>query len=208
MTKRNMTLKGFIAKTHTKAAANAAGFLGQYREWLETGEVAELTSPILAKLDAKELLPTPALKEITSVVFAHMMAQESVKAEKSVAKSREEKPKTEKRVVATVYTAKGEIAVDSEGNEIVQGFDMVQDAERWADRRLVESSPDCICKIVQTTVKDRNGQAMVSEVTREEAFGRIYKGRKMASHKKTGVSMSRLGFGVKAKNDRFHFSHG
>ena len=208
MTTRRMTVRGFIAKTQTKAAANAAGFLGQYREWLETGEVAELTSPILAKLDSRELLPTPALKEITSVVFAHMMAQESVKAEESIAKAREAKPKTEKRVVATVYTARGEIAVDAQGKELQQGFDLGQDAERWADRRLVESAPDCICKIVHTTVKDRNGNPMVAEVTREEAYSRLYKGRKMASHKKVGVSMSRLGFGVKAKNDRFYFSRG
>jgi len=208
MNTRKMSLKGFLAKTQSKAAANAIGFLSQYREWLETGEVAHITSPILAKLDAKEILPTPALKEITTVVFAHMMAQETVKAEKSVAKSLAEKPKVEKRVVATVYTAKGEIALDSEGKEIQAGFDMGQDAERWADRRLVESMPGCICKVVHTSVKDRNGAPMVTLVTREEAFARVYKGKKLAAHKKTGVSMSRLGFGVKAKNDRFHFSHG
>ena len=206
MAQRRMSLKGFIAKTQQKAAHNAAGFLAQYREWLETGEVASLTSPILAKLDAKEILPTPALSEITGVVFAHMMAQESIKAEASLKKSNE--PKEEKPVVATVYTAKGEIAVDNEGKDLQKGFALVQEGERWLDLRLVEAGPDYVGTVIQTRVKDRNGATMAIEVTREEAFARVYKDRKLASHKKTGVSMSKLGFGVRAKNDRFHFSHG
>jgi hypothetical protein len=200
-----MTIKGFLAKTQTKAANSAGAFLSQYRDWLETGELAQFTSPILAKMDAKEILPTPALKEITGVVFAHMMAGESLKADKSVAKSNE--PKEEKPCEATLYTLKGEVAVDSEGKPIQQGFHLSQQAERWLDRRLVEN-PTCTGKIVHTKVKDRMGNCQVTEVTREAAFGRVYKERGMAAHKKTGVSMSKLGFGVKAKNDRFHFSHG
>lgn len=187
-----MSLKGFIKKA--SAAKSAIGFIAQYREYMLSGDLAPITSPILSKLDNHELLPTPALKEITDVAFAHMMAQESVKIQESLEKAN--KPKTKKAVTATLYSPKG--------NELIsKGFNLSQEGERWLDQRLIESAPGCVGKIVHSRVKE-----LTVEVSREEAFARVYKERKMASHKKIGVSMSRLGFGVKAKNDRFHFSHG
>jgi hypothetical protein len=197
---KTMTLKGFLAKTRTKAAISAGGFLAQYREFLTTGEIAQFTSPILAKLDNKELLPTPALNEITSVVFAHMMAQESVRAEESL-KVKASAPKVDAAYLASIKDGKGNILLE-------KGFKLPQDAERWIDLRLIENGADVLAEMVSSKVKDRDGNSFRVTITREEAFGRLYRERKMASHKKTGVSMSKLGFGVKAKNDRFHFSHG
>lgn len=192
MSERKMTLKGFIKKA--SAAKSAIGFISQYREYMLTGELAPLTEPILVKLDNHELLPTPALKDITDVVFAHMLAQESLKAQESLEKV--SSPRSPKAVTATLLSPKGN-ELDS------KGFDLSQEAERWLDRRLVESAPGCSGKILHSKVKE-----LTVEVSREDAFSRVYKERKMASHKKTGVSMSKLGFGVKVKNDRFHFSHG
>jgi len=200
-----MSMKSFLSKTKTKAANSAGAFLKAHRDFLESGELAALTSPILAKVDSHETLPTPALKEITSVVFAHMMAASLDQAEKALVKAAE--PKVEKPYEATIRDSKG-VAVDDDGNLLVKGFERHQDAEGWIHRRLIESSPDCKGEIAATKTLDSKGHALMTYVTREESFARLYAEKKMASHKKTGVSMSKLGFGVKAKNDRFHFSHG
>lgn len=203
---RNMSAKGFLAKTKTKAAASAAAFIATYRDWLLTGEVAKVTSPILLKFDNRELLPTPALNEITNAVFSHMMALESAKADASLIKA--ETPKEAKNYVATIYNLKDEVQtrINAKGEEedLVKDFDLPQNAQRWVDRRLTEGSAglDWYGGIAHTK------SDWIERIEREDSFARILKQPKGPSLKPQKRSTPRLSFGVKAKNDTCHFSHG
>lgn len=200
-----MTPKQFLRKSQSKAANSALAFLAEYRDFLTTGEVASVTSPILARLDTGELLPTPALTEIKSVVFAHMMAADLHKAETAMLKAAE--PKEDKPYMACIYTAKSEVVIDSDDKELIKGFATGQEAEGWVFRRLIEN-PGCRGEVAATKTLDNHGLAMVTHITREQAFARVYKERGMAAHKKTGVNMSKLGFGVKCKDTHVRFSSG
>ena len=204
MTERKMTPKGFLHKATTKAANNATAFLAAHRQWLETGELAPLTSPILRKLDERDMMPTPALEEIKNVVLCHFLAQETKKAEDQMAKASE--PKVQKAYIATIYDAKGNVATvlteEKEEKELRQSFDMAQDAERWCDRRLFDGAPDW-----HGTVESTKGLPPI-HVLREDAIARILKQPKGPAVHTKGVSTKKLGFGVKAKGDHFHFSKG
>lgn len=204
MTERKMTPKGFLHKATTKAANNATAFLAAHRAWLETGELAPLTSPILRKLDEKDVMPTPALEEIKNVVLCHFLAQETKKAEDQMAKANE--PKVQKAYLATIFDSKGNVATylneEKEEKELRQSFDMAQDAERWCDRRLFDGAPDWHGTVVST-----KGLPPI-HVLREDAIARILKKPKGPAVHTKGVSTKKLGFGVKAKGDHFHFSKG
>lgn len=204
MSERKMTPKGFLHKATTKAANNATAFLAAHRAWLETGEPADLTSPILRKLDDKALMPTPALEEIKNAVLCHFLAQETKKAEEAMAKANE--PKVQKAYEATIFDANGNVAtyVNAEGEtkELRQSFDLSQEAERWCDRRLFDGAPDWHGEVHST-----KGLPPI-HVLREDAIARILKKPKGPAVHTKGVSTKRLGFGVKAKGDHFHFSKG
>lgn len=204
MTERKMTPKGFLHKTTTKAAASASAFLATYREYLTTGEVAEVTSPIIAKLDAGLILPTPCLQEVKNAVFAHMLELDSRKAEKSLEKA--QTAREPKAHVAMVFDETGTIAtrINSKGEEedLIKEFDMPQDAMRWIDRRLVESAPRSYA------VMDHTKTDQETIVSRDSAFERVFRGNKGAVCKPQKKSTPRLKFGVKASQDRAHFSHG
>src|SRR5277367_643076 len=143
MSDRKMTAKGFLAKTNTKAANSAGAFLAQYREWLTTGELADMASPILRKMDDKELMPTPALKLIAHAVMAHIIAVDQNKAEVAIEKAAE--PSKPKPWMAQIQNAEGEVCTklntDGEEEELVKGFEHPQEADRWVDRRLFEGKP-------------------------------------------------------------------
>lgn len=201
---RVMTPKGFLHKATTKAANNATAFIAAHRAWLETGELSDLTSPILRKLDDKAVMPTPALEEIKNAVLFHFLAQETKKAEDAMAKANE--PKAQKAYVAAIYDAKGNIVTyindDGEEKEMIQSFDMSQDGERWCDRRLFDGAPDWHGEVVST-----KGLPPI-HVLREDSIARILKKPKGPAVHTKGVSTKKLGFGVKAKGDHFHFSKG
>lgn len=209
---RVMTPKGFLHKTTTKAAASATAFLSQYREWLTTGEVAIVTAPILAKLDSKELMPTPALSEIINAVYTHMVVSEIRKGEEAMAK-REAGPQSKpKNWIATVYDKNGNVATrvnpKGEVEELTKSFDMGQDADRWADRRLVEGEPDCIAVIQHATILNRHGEPLSQTVLRGDAMARAFKVAGGPVMRKTGGTTSSLSFRPKAHNDVSKFSHG
>lgn len=197
-----MTPKGFLAKVKTKAANAPLAFLEAHREFLITGQLALETMPILVCLERKEVLPTPALKEITSIVFSHMMAENLIKAQESLdrASNPSSNPREDKAYTVTIFTADGKVAQHDE-TDLIKGFDMSQVAERWTDLRLIEN-PGSRAEIAW------KGSTTLTLVARDDAFARVFKTRPMASHKRTGVSMAKLGFGVKASQTRSHFSHG
>ena len=198
---RKMTPKGFLAKTQTKAAKSAIGFLTQYREYLTTGEVAEQTSPIIAKLDAGEILPTPALKEVQNAVMMHIIKADEKKLEQPAATSG---GGTRKAWRATVFDASGNVMTrikeNGEEEELVKGFDLSSDADRWCDRRLFEGTHGWYAEVEHTAMNVK------TRIERGDAMARILKKPKGPTVQVKGKSTKTLGFGVKAKQTRVTFS--
>lgn len=220
---RVMTPKGFLHKTTTKAAASASAFLAQYREWLTTGEVAIATMPILTKLDqdkaaalaAKqdtESLAKASLDLIINAVHTHMLMVEIRKGEEAMAR-REAGPQSKpKNWIATIYDAKGNVATrinpKGEVEELTKSFDLGQEADRWADRRLVEGEPDCIAVVQHATILNRHGEPLSTTILRGDAMARAFAATKGPVMRKTGGTTSSLSFRPKAHNDVSKFSHG
>lgn len=212
-TKHSMSAKGFLHRASGKAANAALGFIAAHRAWLETGELSAVTSPILAKIDSKELLPTPGLDAIKKVVFDHMITQESKKAAASLDRSANpSEHRSSKPVEATVYNVKGEIVSvlnekTDEYVDLVKNFDRFQDAKGWCDLRLIDCEPGCHAEVKHSKLIVK-GAPLTEIITREDAFARIFKKGKSPLCKVTGVSTSKLSFGQKCKNDHFNFSKG
>ncbi len=202
---RKMTPKGFLHKTTTKAANSAIAFLAQYREFLTTGELADKTSPILAKVDAGELLPTPALKEIQYAVMTHIIEADTAKAEAVVEPTA--KGQTRKPWRTTVYNVEGVVQtrINAKGEEedLIKGFDLSQDADRWADRRLFEGTHGWYAVVEHTIIPN-----ISTHIQRGDAMARILKQPKGPTVAVKGKSTKTLGFGVKAKESRASFSRG
>lgn len=199
---RKMTPKGFLHKTTTKAAHSAIAFLAQYRAYLTTGELAERTSPILAKVDAGELLPTPALKEIQYAVMTHIIEADTAKAEKVAEPGA---TGTRKPWRTTIYNVDGVVQtrINAKGEEedLIKGFDLGQDADRWADRRLFEGTHGWYAIVEHTIIAN-----VSSRIERGDAMARILKQPKGPTVAAKGKSTKTLGFGVKAKQTRVTFS--
>jgi hypothetical protein len=209
---RKMTVKGFLHKAGTKAAASAIAFLAAHRAWLETGELAEVTSPILRLLDEKQIMPTPALDEIKRVVLAHHLQVESEKAEAKLVEAADPSSHPTKPWVATIYDAKGNVVqVENTKGEVVDlemSFAFCHEADRWTDRRLFEGAPDWFGVVQSRILMRADGTPISTTVMRDDAIARILKKPKSPLVKKTGVNDNRLSFGVKVQQTRSHFSHG
>lgn len=204
MSDRKMTPKGFLHKTTTKAANSAAAFLATYREWLQTGELAKLTNPILVKLDAGTLLPTPALHEVKAAVLAHIFESDKQKVEQAIEAAQE--PKKTKPWIVEILDAKDHICtrVNAQGEveDLVKSFDLSQDADRWADRRLFEGASDWYAKVSHATIN------VVTFIQRNDAIARVLKQPKGPAIHQKAVTTKTLGFGVKAHQTRASFSRG
>lgn len=201
---RKMSAKGFLHKANLKAGNSASAFLLAHREWLTTGEIASITTPILARVDAKEIMPTPALQEIKNAVFNHMIASEIRKAEKAIEKAQE--PGATKDHVAVILDENGKIAtrINAQGNEydLVKSFDMPQEAMRWIVLRLIEAAPRSYATL------DHVKTVQQETISRDDAFAIEFKAKRgpiMKAHSKT---TDKLGFGVKASQDHASFSRG
>lgn len=201
---RKMTPKGFLAKTQTKAANSAIAFLAQYREYLTTGEIKDRTSPIIAKVDAGELLPTPALREIQYAVMEHIIKADENKLNQQLAGGGGGGG-TRKSWRCTVYDAAGNVMTrtktDGEEEELIKGFDLSSDADRWADRRLFEGTHGWYAEVEHTVIPN-----VKSRIERGDAMARILKKPKGPTVQVKGKSTKTLGFGVKAKQTRVTFS--
>jgi len=208
MAERKMTPKGFLHKANGKVSAEA--FLKQHREWLLTGELAQVTSPILAKLDAKESMPTATLEQIKSAVLSHHLAVEITKAETAMEKASE--PKTSKAYLVTIRDAEGNVCtrVNDKGEtvDLRQSFDLGSDAEGWADRRLFDGFSDWFGTIEMTKMFRADGTPITNVVLRQDAIARILKVKKGSVMKSKPKSTNALGFGVKAQQSVAKFSHG
>lgn len=200
---RKMSPKGFLAKTQTKAANSAIAFLTQYRAYLTTGELKDKTSPIIAKVDAGELLPTPALREIQYAVMTHIIESDSAKADQ--ASTQGAAKGTRKPWKASIYDAAGvlQTKVNAKGEEedLVQGFDLGQRANEWADRRLFEGTHGWYAIVEHTVIAN-----VSSRIERGDSMARILRQPKGPAIHQKGKSTKTLGFGVKAKQTRVTFS--
>lgn len=196
MSQRNISIENFIKKA-TKTAG-AEGFLSQYREYLKTGEVAAIATPILAKIDSGNLNATSGLEEITNAVFAHMMVRNIKKVEQKVAKANQHSSK--KSVLAKIRSHRG-------GDITEEYFDLHQEAERWVDNRLYEGYPGSYGEIIHTKILIK-GKPQTTTISREESIGRILRKPKGAASKRVGAATGSLGFGVKTKTSHSHFSRG
>lgn len=198
MAQRKMSAKGFLKKiTHAKSAE---GFLAQYREYLLTGELLSITTPIVTKIDSGELLPAPALDELATAVYSHILAVEKQAFEASLNKETSSEKASEKPVLGIIF--------DSKGDEVEsKSFNLGQDAMRWVDRHLVAQSPDCIGKVIHTKVLIK-GLPMEETVTREDAYFRLYPRKKTPFMKRSPTSVSSLTGRMKVNQTRSSFSHG
>lgn len=207
--KKPLSIKSWLFKSGTKAAASASAFLQAHRSFLESGELAPITGEILAKVDAGELMPTPALELVRNAVLAHHIQVCAKQAEKQMiaASENETEGKSTKPWHVCLYTAKGDVCqkLNEKGKlvDIDQSFDLQQRASEWADRRLTsDCAADCFAVI---THQPTSLEVVVLYV---DAMGRVFPKQKNAATKKVGTRDGKLSFGVSCKQDHAHFSHG
>ncbi len=231
---RVMSAKGFLHKSNS-AKVSASAFLLAHREWLTTGDLGNVTTPILVKLETDkaeliaakkdtEIVAAVALEEIRVVVLNHMLVKSITEAEDKLKEQAERvargesptpsKPRVPKSWEASIYNAKGEMqfrANSSTGEleELSKGFDSSSDADGWVDRRLFEGASDWYSEIVSTKIiSQKTGLALKQTILRDDAIARILRKPKGAAMHKSAKSTNSLGFGVKAKQDRASFSRG
>jgi hypothetical protein len=203
---RAMSPKGFLAKTQTKAANSAIAFLAQYREYMMTGELSSKLSPIVAKVDGGELLPTPALKEIQYAVMTHIIEADTARMEQSQ-HTVGTRTGTRNPWRAVILNEAGEVQTrvkeDGEEEDLIKGFDLVSDADRWVDRRLFEGASDWHGEVDHTVIPNIH-----TRCERQDSIARMLKQLKGPTVAHKGKSTKTLGFGVKAKETRVSFSRG
>jgi hypothetical protein len=196
MTTRNMTAKGFFKKSESKAAASVEAFLAAHKEWLLNGEASYCTAPVVARLDAGELLPTPALQAIREAVMGHLMLIDMLGATDRKEEAEEKKsaaPKTPKPFIAYI--------LDEYKNVMLKkGFDLPQRASEWVDRRLVENGSECSGEVAH---KGKPWEA----ITREESLARILGTRKSSQVCKS-MGSSDGNWRMACKPSKAIFSHG
>lgn len=210
-TEKPMTAKRFLRLLG--GAKSAIGFIAAHREYLVTGELADITSPIVAKVDEKAIMPTPALQEIQAVVWAHCMAVDMAKAEASILKSSTSSGSTkeplpfEARIIDTAGNIQFRTTANGEEKELRQTFNMPQDAERWVHRQLFDGAPDWTGEITWALCPEKLVDFKVRKIARETAIQvTLRKGPGPVMHK-TGATGG-LSSKMKCKPFTAKFSHG
>ena len=216
MADRKMTEKGFLHKAKGKVSATA--FIAQHREWLVTGTLAPLTTPVLAKLDSGEIYPTQALGDLCQAVMGHMVARHIFEGENKIDKAPAStgtgtgtRTGTSKPYTATVYDESGNIQCvltrDTEDAEkdLVSYFDCHHKAQGWCDRRLDQGGPGWYATIVDNATGN-----VIERIDRDASLHRLYSKRPGSgvATKKVATASGGLSWRMKAKGDHFHFSKG
>jgi hypothetical protein len=202
-----MTAKGFLNKAN-KTNLSAQGFLEQYRDYMTKGELAYVLSPIVAKVDSGELLPTPARVAIANATMYHVIAADTIKAEKAIEdQNNPQSSAAKKNWTATIFDSKDVIQVRMKANgeeeELVKGFEVSGDADKWVDRRLALDGASDWYGVIQHT--HSNVRVII---TRDDANARFYKMTKGPSMKPQSKSTGKLSFGAHVKETRSSFSRG
>lgn len=185
-------------------AKSAIAFIGQYREWMVSGELASVVNPILAKIDTKELFPTPGLREIQNAVLAHHLASQVRQAEEKITKREvvANVPSNDKNYIARVF--------DAAGNEMdADDVKFDTDGIRWCDRRLIKMEPGAYGEVSHLIMTDRDGNPLTITVHRDESMGRLLKEKKGPVVRRTGSGLNKPHvWPAKCKQTRSSFSHG
>jgi hypothetical protein len=207
---RAMTPKMFLHRATSKAGNSAAAFLQAHREFLTTGKLAEKTYPIIQRIDAGSLYPTPGLEEVKVAVLNHMLNQEVEEARKII-----EAPPTQtqsnKNYTATILNASGQVCtrINAKGEveDLIQSFDDGEHATGWIDRRLFEGASTWHGELVHKSITVK-GEPWVVIIERSDSIARILKQKKKAVTTQPKTTTARLSFGMKVKQDRASFSRG
>jgi len=206
MTTRNMTPRGFLAKANSAKSAQA--FFEAHKEYILTGEIAPLVAPLLAAVKRGDMFPTVALNAIKQAVVAHIMLAATTKAKAAVAKPAKAPAKSNLAYRVEVLDKNDDIALGDNGDPLITFCDKWQDAERWLDRKLFAAAPSDHGEITHRYVVNGESKNKIHFVTREDAMARILHKGPMGAFKSLKYGGSKLGFGVKAKNDVSKFSKG
>lgn len=206
MSDKKMSAKWFVSLA-SRSAVPASALISAHREWLENGELASETSSILEKLDAG-VSPNLSLESLCAVAADHMLRQIEAAglAEKEPA-SRSFKP-----YQAVIRDSLGNVVltqVNGKEKELRAGFDSLQFAERWTQRRLSEVNDKTWTADI-TCVKCLNklGQPIVFTTSRDAAI------KALAPKKKSPLMRERKGSGgfsnskVSVHPTRAQFSRG
>lgn len=201
---RSMSPKGFLSKA-TKGNVSASAFFAAHRDYMVSGELAHVLSPIVSKVEAREMMPTPALIELQKVVMDHIIMSAIGKLEASMEEGESSKG-TNKSWKATILNAAGEVQsrINAKGEEedLIMGFDLASAADRWCDRRLFEGASDWYATIDHTSMN------VHTVILRQDAIARLLKKKRGPSVHVGGQSTKSLGFGCHVKQKRVSFSHG
>lgn len=199
-----MSPKGFLSKA-TKANVSASAFFAAHRDYMVNGELAHVLSPLVAKVENREMMPTPALIELQKVVMDHIIMSAIGTLEASV-EAGESSKGTNKSWKATILNAAGEVQtrINSKGEEedLIKGFDLAADADRWCDRILFEGASDWYATV------DHNVANIHTTIMRQDSIARILAKKKGPSVHVKGMTTKSLGFGPHVKQKRVSFSHG
>jgi hypothetical protein len=200
---RQITEQTFLKKG--SVARSAAAFLEANREYITTGKLASLLSPIVSKLDNNELTPMPALNEMLLAVQSHIAAMVNEALEKAAQAALSRANGTVKAVSESSIGDKRFVGIVLlRGLEQEKaGFKLPQDAERWVDRHLIANDPQCYGKVMDGFLGE-----VWQEVSRDDAFARTFAKKHGSICKRQSRSTPRLGFGVHAKESKQNFSRG
>lgn len=198
-----MTLKGFLHRSKGKVSSIA--FLSQHKEWLLSSEVKDLISPIFSTIDNGELMPTLALNNIRQVIYDHMIVRKNEEFKNLEDKNRRKYfAKKEGKFVVTIFDAQKKVVLEKKPTgwfELVKSFELPQDAQRWADRKLI-NNVGCFGEI-------QSYGKMYEIIEREGSLFRILRTVKKTVYKRLSKNnTNRLSFGVKACQKTTKFSTG
>lgn len=216
-TERKMSFSGFLKKA--TSAKSALGFLSAHRNYMLTGELSPVLSPIVALIDDGTLMPTPAVEQIAQAVLSHIVASDQAALEARIQKSAGKvalaalpKPEVEKEEkalapwIVSVYDSTGQICTRVKNNgdveDLVKGFNDSSSADRWAIRRLLEQASDSVAHV------DHSYLPIHTIMTRNTAMSIALKQPKSAVTRPQSKGSQKLSFGCKVKESRSVFSGG
>ncbi len=196
--KKGMTLKGFVRKA--SAAKSAMGFLDAQKDYIRQHP---FLTPTLTEYESGKVPASLALTAIRDIAFKYMVDAELDKAKIASEKEPGTRVKKIKKYSVTIFLKQGLLVVAGDD----EGFDILQDAEGWADRRLFENASAVHAEIV-TMMAGKDGKAIKFISHRQDAIARVLKQKKAPFTKNQSSSGGGLGFRPKVKNDHFYFSRG
>ena len=168
---RAMSAKWFVSLANRSTKTSPMAFLLAHQEWLKSGELAETAGPILVKLDTGSMLAKQALDEIKTAAFHHLMAQEAAKLEASANETASSSGGRTSDKPYTAYIKDEDDNIMTVKKAVVQNFDHIQSAERWAATRLTEGNPDWHADIRwNAVISPKTGEPKMTEMDRIEAY--------------------------------------